>query len=156
MRTRFYLSTMFVAGCLLVFAFTMAGKPASLSQQAQKDLSAAMHRDAFTYAKYLLYAKQAKENGDSELANLFEQIANEERFGHFAKEAHLAEIVGSDADNLKNAIQNEVDEVARQASAPEDKPVADLFEEIRHNELKHREALKAALAKLESKNTAPR
>jgi rubrerythrin len=114
-----------------------------------------MHRDAFAYAKYSLYAKQARESGDTELADLFEKTANAERFEHFAKEAQLAGMAGSNADNLRNAIQSEVDDLARHSTAPQDKAVADLFEEIRHNELNHREAFKAALAKRESKNTGP-
>jgi rubrerythrin len=144
-----------VAGCFLIFAYRIAGKSSTLSQQAQKDLSTAMHRDAFAYAKYSLYAKQARESGDTELADLFEKTANAERFEHFAKEAQLAGMAGSNADNLRNAIQSEVDDLARHSTAPQDKAVADLFEEIRHNELNHREAFKAALAKRESKNTGP-
>jgi len=112
-----------------------------------------MHRDAFAYAKYSLYAKQARESGDTELADLFEKTANAERFEHFAKEAQLAGMAGSNADNLRNAIQSEVDDLAKHATAPQDKAVADLFEEIRHEELNHREAFRAALAKREPKNT---
>jgi rubrerythrin len=152
---RIYWLTPLVAGCLLIFAYKIAGKSSTLSQQAQKDLSTAMHRDAFAYAKYSLYAKQARESGDTELADLFEKTANAERFEHFAKEAQLAGMAGSNADNLRNAIQSEVDDLARHSTAPQDKAVADLFEEIRHNELNHREAFKAALAKRESKNTGP-
>ena len=153
MRMRSYWLTLLMAGCLLILAYTVAGKPSTLSQQAQKDLSTAMHRDAFAYAKYSLYAKQARESGDTELADLFEKTANAERFEHFAKEAQLAGMSGSNADNLRNAIQSEVDDLAKHATAPQDKAVSDLFEEIRHDELNHREAFKAALAKRESKNT---
>jgi rubrerythrin len=57
---------------------------------------------------------------------------------------------GNDAGNLKDAIQSELDEFAQHASAPEDKAAADLFERIRHDEMKHREAFKAALVKIQS------
>jgi rubrerythrin len=150
---RSYWLTLLVAGCLLILAYTVAGRPSTLSQQAQKDLSTAMHRDAFAYAKYSLYAKQARESGDTELADLFEKTANAERFEHLAKEAQLAGMAGSNADNLRNAIQSEVDDLAKHATAPQDKAVADLFEEIRHEELNHQEAFKAVLAKREAKKT---
>ena len=52
------------------------------------------------YAKYSLYAKQAQRNGNVELATLFTKTANTERFQHFAEEAQLAGLLGSDADNL--------------------------------------------------------
>jgi hypothetical protein len=52
------------------------------------------------------------------------------------------------------ASQPGVDELGRHAGAPQDKAVADLFEEIRHDELKHREAFSAALTKLQAKSTA--
>jgi rubrerythrin len=126
----------------------------SLSQQAMRDLTAAMHHDAFAYAKYSLYAKQARENGHAELAKLFEQTANSERFEHFAKEAQLAGFSGADLENLKEAVNNEVDELGKHAAAPQDKLVADLFEEIRHDELRHRDAFSAALATFENNNRA--
>jgi hypothetical protein len=52
-----------------------------------------------------LFAELARKNGNKELADLFEKTANTERFEHFAEEAQLAGLVGSDADNLKDAIK---------------------------------------------------
>lgn len=152
MRFRFVWTTLLPIICVLVLVLAVLAKQSGLSQQAQKDLSAAMHRDAFAYAKYSFYARQARESGDTELAELFERTANTERFEHFAKEAKLAGMSGSNIDNLRNAIQSEVDDVAKHASAPQDKAVADLFEQIRHEELNHRESFKAALAKREAKS----
>lgn len=152
MKLRFLWPSLVAAGCVLILTFTVLAKQPTLSQQAQRDLSAAMHRDAFAYAKYSLYANQARESGDTELAELFEKTANAERFEHFVKEAQLAGMTGSNTDNLRNAIQSEVDDLAKHASAPQDKAVADLFEQIRHDELNHREAFNAALAKRESKS----
>jgi len=93
-----------------------------------------MHGEAFAYAKYMLYAKHAQQNGNTELANLFKTAANVERFQHFAEEAQLAGLVGSDADNLKDAIKGESYEVetmyrqfAEQAASVGDKAAADRF-----------------------------
>ena len=115
-----------------------------------------MHSEVFAYAKYLLYAKQAQRNGNAELANIFTQAAKTERFQHFAEEAELAGLVGTDADNLKDAIEGESYEVdtmyrkfAEQAAATGDKAAANRFEEIRQEEMAHHDAFKVAFAKLE-------
>lgn len=153
MRFRFVWTMLLPIICLLVLVLALVAKQSSFSPQAQRDLSVAMQRDAFAYAKYSLYAKQARETGDAELAELFEKTANSERFEHFAKEAQLAGTTGTNIENLRNAVQSEVDDVAKHASAPQDKAVADLFEQIRHEELNHRDTFKAALAKRDAKST---
>ena len=129
----------------------------NLNQKTLYDLSTAMHGEAFAYVKYLLYAEHARKNGKKELADLFEKTANTERFEHFAEEAELAGLVGSDADNLKDAIQGESYEIdsmylefAQKAGVAGDTVAAARFEEIRHDELGHRDAFKVALTKLES------
>ena len=121
-----------------------------------ENLLTAMHGEAFAYAKYMLYAERARQQGHTELAELFEKIAKEERLEHFAEEAELAGLVGTDADNLSNAIEGESYEVetmyrefAEKALAAGDNAAADRFEEIRHDEIKHRDALKAALATIQ-------
>ena len=129
----------------------------ALDQKTMDDLSTAMHGEAFAYVKYLLYAEHARKSGNTELAELFEKTAKVERFEHFAEEAELAGLVGSDADNLKDAIKGESYEVdimyqefAQTAEAAGDRVAADRFEEIRHDEMGHRDAFKIALAQLKS------
>jgi rubrerythrin len=130
----------------------------TLDQKTLDNLSTAMHGEAFAYVKYLLYAEHARKSGHKELADLFEKTANTERFEHFAEEAQLAGLVGSDADNLKDAIQGESYEIdtmylefAQKAKVAGDTAAAARFEEIRHDEMGHRDAFKIALANLESK-----
>lgn len=129
----------------------------TLDQKTMDNLSTAMHGEAFAYVKYLLYAEHARKKGNKELAELFEKTAKVERFEHFAEEAELAGLVGSDADNLKDAIKGESYEVeimylefAQTAGATGDRIAADRFEEIRHDEMGHRDEFKIALAKLKS------
>jgi rubrerythrin len=129
----------------------------NLNQKTLYDLSTAMHGEAFAYAKYLLYAEHTRKNGNKELADLFEKTANTELFEHFAEEAELAGLVGSDADNLKDAIQGESYEIdsmylefAEKARVAGDTAAAARFEEIHHDEIGHRDAFKVALTKLES------
>src|ERR1700693_918092 len=127
----------------------------TLNQKTLYDLSTAMHREAFAYAKYLLYAEHARKNGSKELAELFEKTANTERFEHFAEEAERGGLVGRDGDNLKEAIQGESYEIdsmylefAQKARVAGDAAAAARFEEIRHDEIGHRDAFKVALTKL--------
>jgi rubrerythrin len=156
-------------GVLIVLASTFilgrltARNGPSLNKNTIENLSTAMHGEAFAYAKYMLYAHQARQNGNAELANLFENFAKTERFEHFEEEAKIAGLVRNDADNLKDAIKGESYEVdkmyrefAEQAATAGDKAAADLFEEIRRDEMKHRDAFKAALGQLEGKSAAVR
>jgi rubrerythrin len=129
----------------------------NLTKTTLDDLSIAMHGEAFAFVKYLLYAEHARKGGNKELADLFEKTANTERLEHFAEEAQLAGLVGSDSDNLKDAIHGESYEVdtmylefAEKAKVAGDATAAARFEEIRHDEIGHRDAFKIALAKLES------
>ena len=115
-----------------------------------------MHGKAFAYAKCMLLAELARQRGNAEFAQLLEKTAKEELLEHFAEEAGLAELVRADSDNLEDAIQGESYEIetmyrdfAEQAFSAGDKAVGDRFDEIRHDEMKHRDAFKEALAKLE-------
>jgi rubrerythrin len=155
MKTKFYIVAA-LAGALLFAGGYLTATGAGLSQKTQENLSTAMQGEAFAYTKYLLYAKQAERNGNAELANLFTKAAYTERFHHFSEEAQLAGLLGSDADNLKDAIKGESYEVdtmyrefAEQARAAGDKTAADRFEEVRHDEMRHRDVFKAALASIE-------
>ena len=146
-----------VAAVFFMIGRTTAQNSA-LHQQTLDNLSTAMHGEAFAYAKYSLFAQHARQSGNLRLANLFTQTARVERLQHFAEEAQLAGLVGSDAGNLKDAIKGESYEVttmyadfAKQAAALGDKAAADRFEEIRHDETGHLEAYQKALKNLESR-----
>jgi len=126
-----------------------------MNKTTKENLLSAMHGEAFAYAKYMLYAERARQNGNSELAQLFENIAGQERLEHFAEQAELAGLVGTDADNINDAIQGESYEVetmyrdyAKQAADAGEQAASDRFAEIRQDEMKHRDRFKAALANL--------
>ena len=128
-----------------------------MTPQTRENLMKAMHCEAFAFAKYMLFARQARRNGREELATLFEKTAETERVEHFAEEAELACLLGNDADNLRNAIQSEIYEVdwlyhdfAEQATAAGDTGAAARFAEVGWDESGHRDAFKAALQKLEA------
>lgn len=147
-----------LAGALLFAAghLTARTDTSTLNPKTRENLSTAMHGEAFAYAKYMLYAKHARQNGNIALANLFTNAARTERFQHFSEEAGLAGLIGTDAENLKDAIHGESYEVetmyrefAEQAKQAGDIAAADRFEEVRHDEMQHRDAFKAALTKIE-------
>lgn len=123
----------------------------------QKDLEAAMKGEAFAYAKYLLFAEQARAHGHPEIAKLFESTAKTERLEHFREHAQLAGLVSSsDADNLRNAIEGEnyettkmYPEMADRARQAGDNEAATRFSEIAKDESNHRDAFTSALAKLD-------
>ncbi len=127
----------------------------TFSQTTRDHLKAAMQGEAFASAKYLLYAERARMNGNTAVADLFERIGKEERVEHFAEEAALLQLAGDDAANLTDAIKGESYEVdtmyrefAEQAHAAGDTAAGFRFEEIRRDEMKHRDAFKAALEQL--------
>jgi rubrerythrin len=153
------LSGVLLAGVVGAFAaITASGEPAAVTSETREHLKSAMQGEAFAAAKYQLYAEHARKSGNNELADLFERTAKVERFEHLAEEADLAQLVGDDASNLKDAIAGESYEIntmyrefAEQARAAGDHMAAALFEEIRQDETGHRDAFKAALDKLHSK-----
>lgn len=102
-----------------------------------------------------MFAEHARQRGNTELAELLEKTAREELLEHFTEEPGLAGLVRNDAENLENAIQRESYEIETMYQTLHSKPslratkaVGDRFEEIRDDEIKHRDAFKKVLAKL--------
>lgn len=127
-----------------------------MNARTRENLLSSLHGEAYAYAKYMLYAEHARKSGRHELARLFEETARTELSEHFAEVAELAGIAGGDLDNLRDAIGGESYEIetmyrefAEQARAAGDIAAADRFEEVRHDEVKHRGAFKAALERIE-------
>ncbi|ACO32324.1 rubrerythrin [Acidobacterium capsulatum ATCC 51196] len=122
-----------------------------------KNLSTAMHGEAYAHAKYLLYAEAARKSGHAELADVFTRAAKTERTEHFAEEAALAGLAGSNAENLRDAIAGESYEAktmypsfAEEAAKAGDAKAAKLFREIAADEAHHRDAFQAELKKIDS------
>jgi|SRR5579875_203767 len=160
MYPKFAAALVAVAAIFFIMGHATAQNESKLNEQTMRNLSTAMHGEAFAFAKYMLYAEHARKSGNIELARLFSEAAHTERFDHFAKEARLSGLVGSDADNLRDAIQGESYEVdtmylgfAKDAASVGDQTAANTFEEIRRDEMGHRDAFKAALTKLSPNQT---
>lgn len=139
---------------VIVFAQQQQQKRAP---EVQQDLETAMKGEAFAYAKYSLYAEQARARGHADIAALFERTAKTERLEHFREHAELAGFMAtSDADNLRDAMKGEAyetktmyPEMAARARKAGDAAAASRFAEIGGDESKHHDEFAAALSRLE-------
>lgn len=158
MKTRFAIFALVLAGAFFTLGRVTASESPGLHPQTKENLSASMHGEAFAYAKYLLFAENARKNGNTEIADLFEKTAAVEHLEHMREQANLAGIIHSDIENLKDAIKGENHETesmypgfAHQAQVAGDHAAAKLFSEIASDEAKHRDAFRHALSRLETK-----
>lgn len=131
----------------------------AISVRSRKNLMEAMRGEAFAFAKYKLFAKQARLHGDNELAALFDKTADQEYMEHFAEQAELLELAGTDEQDVTNAIAGESYEVdtlykqfADDAREDGDEQVAERFDEIRRDEVYHQLAFQEALIKLQTRD----
>lgn len=132
------------------------GASTQLASVTKKDLLDAMHGEAFAYAKYMAYAKQAREHGNASLAALYERTANIELNAHFATHAQEYGLVRSDAANLQDSISGETYETttmypnfARDAQRAGNDHAAAVFRSIGADEKNHRDRFQSALADLQ-------
>jgi len=130
----------------------------AISVRSRRNLMEAMRGEAFAFAKYKLFAKQARNNGDNELADMFDKTADQEYLEHFMEQADLLQLVGSAEQDVTNAIAGESFEVdtlykqfAEEAREDGDEQVAHRFEEIRRDEAFHQLAFHEALIKIQTR-----
>ena len=133
----------------------------TVSNRSRENLISAMRIEAFAFAKFKLFAKQARENGHHELAALFEQTSDEKYLSHFAREATLLGMLGSDEQDLNHAIAEESLETgtyykkyAEQARSDGDLEVAQHFDALCHDEAVHRLKFSEALIRLRTHDMA--
>ena len=129
----------------------------AISARSRQNLMNAMRGEAFAFAKYRLFARQARNNGDYQLADLFDKTADQEYLEHFMEQADLLQLVGTDEQDVTNALTGESFEVdslykrfAEEAREDGDEQVADRFEEIRRDEAFHQLAFHEALIKIQT------
>jgi rubrerythrin len=162
MKLKFSVLMLVLGAALFVLGRATADKHPALHPQTKANLSTAMHGEAFAFAKYTMFAEQARRNGNIELADLFEKTAKMEHLEHLREHAELAGVVGSDQENLKDAIKGEDYETktmypqfARQAKAVGDLAAATRFEEVGRDEAKHRDDFEHALTALRARHEHP-
>jgi rubrerythrin len=131
----------------------------ALSERTRKNLLEAMRGEAFAFAKYKLFARQARKHGHHDLAALFDKAADQKYMEHFTGLADLLELAGTDEQDVTAAIASESFEVdtfykhfADTAREDGDDRVARRFEEIRRDEAYHQLAFQEALIKLQTRD----
>lgn len=135
-----------------------AGAPAqaraarAVGAQTLADLNTAMKGEAFAHASYNLYGTQADREGHPSAGRLFRSTARTELNEHLREAAALAGVVGTNAANLRQAVNGETYEhqvmyrgFAAQARQDGDMKAAELFTEIAADEGRHRDAFRTAL-----------
>jgi rubrerythrin len=129
---------------------------ARMDKETYDNVLTALQGEAFAHARYAVFATAARERGDERLASMFDGIAAVELREHFAELAQLVGLVGTDADNIRAALQDETFEVesrypefAEQALAAEHDAVAERFAEMAEDEREHERTLQEALSRLE-------
>jgi rubrerythrin len=133
----------------------------TLHPQTRENLLRAMRREAYAFARYLLYATQARRHGRPQLAELFQQVASQEYFGHFAEQALEAGVIGMEAENLHLAIEEEAyraevmyHDFQAQAAAVGDHAAAEQFRRLREDERRNRDRFLAVLRALDPADPA--
>ncbi|GAA3373111.1 hypothetical protein GCM10020367_31740 [Streptomyces sannanensis] len=125
----------------------------ALRPQTLADLTTTMQGEGFAHAAYSLYGTQADREAHPAVGRLFRDTARTELNEHLHQAATLAGVVGTNAANLRQAINGETYEhqvmyrrFADQARRDGDLNAAELFTEIAADEGRHRDAFRAALA----------
>jgi len=133
----------------------------AISARSRVNLLEAMRGEAFAFAKYKLFARRACANADNDLADLFDKTADQEYLEHFTEQADLLQLVGTDEQDVTDAIAGESFEVdtlykrfAEEAREDGDERVAHRFEEIRRDEVFHQLAFQEALIKIQTQQRA--
>lgn len=128
-----------------------------LSARSRKNVMEAMRGEAFAFAQYKVFARQARLNGHNSIADLFEKTADEEYMEHFAELSQLPVLADTDEQALNYAIAGESHEAdtmyklfAQEALEDGDLEVAKRFTELRHDEAVHRLAFQDALIRLQT------
>jgi rubrerythrin len=133
----------------------------TLHPQTRENLLSAMRREAFAFASYLLYATQARKHGRPQLAELFQQVAEDEYFGHFTEQALELGLIGMEAENLHLAIEEEAFEAEvlyrdfqAQAESVGDDDAAERFRRLREDERRNRDQFLAVLRAMDPADPA--
>lgn len=136
--------------CKEVFIVNLKGT------QTEKNLWAAISGESVARNKYDWYASQAKKEGYQQIAGYFEETALDEK-AHASRLRKFLDVVGTTAENLKDAAQGEnyeytsmykeFAETARQEGFEE---IAVVFEEIAEVEEAHERRFLALLERVEN------
>jgi rubrerythrin len=119
----------------------------------RENLLKAMRNEAFAYARYMLFARRALLDGNAQVADLFERAAEHEFLEPFAELTELLELGGTEAQNLRDAIEGSTyvgrrgyRAFARQAELAGETRVAERLNELVARARRRLSAFRIALA----------
>jgi rubrerythrin len=125
----------------------------TLSPEGREALKAAMLDEAFSTAKYKLFAEHARRAGRNDLADLMATTSNME-YGHFLRWVTLYRLVGTDIQNLRAAVHDEINDdvqlysrLASEADARGEKNLAEHFREVQVQEERIQNQFENAIGK---------
>ena len=137
------------AASALTYGSASAQQP--ISPEGREALKSAMLDEAYSAAKYKLFAEHARRAGKQQLAELMATTANME-YGHFLRWAELYRLVGTDVQNVRASVQDEIDDdiklyerLASEAEARGDKALAEHFQQVKAQEEKEQNSFTAAV-----------
>lgn len=126
-----------------------------MDESVRADILSAMRDEAFAYAKYRLFASQARADGLDDLAELFESAADAELHEHFAGLAETYGLCKTSASNLDEAIRGEsaaahdrYETFAARAREAGEEAVAKQFAALDEEELAHLRSFEQVLEQL--------
>jgi rubrerythrin len=125
-----------------------------MNPRTKKNLLSAMKSDAFESATYSRFAAHARADSDWDLAKVFQDSADGGGTVTFAREAALDGLVADSPENLRNALDEEMEEIkmytqfAHEAETDGDLEAAEAFETIRREKANQYAKMQALLAEM--------
>jgi rubrerythrin len=154
MRINLAIPVIAIAAAISTTAIAAIG----ISSGTRADMLVAMKDEAYSYLRYMMCAEQARANGNTALAQLFEDTAAVEFHKHFRKLASDYALIKGDVENVSAAIGSEFSEtrkmyldMSKRAEAAGDKDMAETFAAIAQDEEGHQKAFLGAMGKKYSK-----
>ena len=123
-----------------------------MTLKTQRNLDVAMHGEAFGAAKYKRFAAFARSNGDTTLADLLTDVADESRIRHFAEELQMSGVISDDLTNLQDVLRDKLYHIerytqfAREAEQDGDANAGALFESLANDDKQSISRLERALS----------
>lgn len=123
-----------------------------MTHRTQRNLDVAMHGEAFAAAKYKRFAAFARANDNDRFADLLNQLADESRTGHFAREVQLAGLISDDIANLRDVVRDKQYSIERytqfaaEAEQDGDTTAARLFKSVANDDEEQLGRLEEALS----------
>jgi rubrerythrin len=131
----------------------------SLSVRSRQNLTETMKEEALAFARYMVFAREARKDGRAKLASLLEKRAEQHYLKHFTQLAELLGLLSGGRQDVCDAVAEDssvVDVIcklfAREARQDGDHEVAQRLREMHGEEAVHRLEFVRAVSRLQARN----